>query len=97
MITKNFKTYDFEEFIQKLKESLENNGFSVLKTIDMMEKKSSFPKVLAMEVIKGEQYFRIGIVMDKNGITITVPIKDKTLRKNLEQIFNQIKDNGYTT
>ena len=90
MITKNFKTYDFEEFIQKLKESLENNGFSVLKTIDMMEKKGSFPKVMTMEVTKGQQYFRIGIVMDKNGITVTIPVKDKGLKQTLKGIIESL-------
>ncbi len=90
MITKNFKTYDLEEFLQKLKGSLEENGFSVIKTTDMMEKKGSFPKVLAVEVVKGEQYFRIGIVMDKNGITITIPIKDKKLKQALKDIIETL-------
>lgn len=90
MITKNFKTYDFEEFIQKLKESLENNGFSVQQIIDMMEKKGSFPKVMTMEVTKEQQYFRIGIVMDKNGITVTIPVKDKGLKQTLKGIIESL-------
>ncbi|WP_297455854.1 hypothetical protein [Persephonella sp.] len=90
MITKNFRTYNLEEFLQKLKKSLEDNGFNVQQIIDMMEKKGSFPKVLTMEVIKGEQYFKIGIVMDKNGITITIPIKDKKLKQALKNIIETL-------
>jgi hypothetical protein len=88
MISRNIKDGNLDELIDRFTELLIENGFTVSQPIDMLEKKMPVPRVVVMGAKKDEMSFRVSFVFDKNGITITVPVKDKKVKSTIEQLLD---------
>ncbi|WP_457626214.1 hypothetical protein [Persephonella sp.] len=89
MITKNIKMFDIEKFIKNLKRTLEEKGYKILSSQEMTEK--SFPRITVLTVLKKNNLFKISLVLDKNGITVTaVGIKEDKLKKEISGILEHL-------
>jgi len=89
MITKNIKMFDIEKFIKNLKRTLEEKGYRILSSQEMTEK--SFPRITVLTVLKKNNLFKISLVLDKNGITVTaVGIKEDKLKKEISGILEHL-------
>jgi len=93
MITKNFPEGDYRNFTEKLVEKLEENGFELLEFREVLGDRQPIPKVGVFTVAKEQRPFRISVVYDKNGTTITViGLTDGKLESQINRILNTFYD-----
>ncbi|SNZ08200.1 hypothetical protein SAMN06265182_1209 [Persephonella hydrogeniphila] len=89
MITKNYKEFNLEKFLENLKKTLKEKEYVIISSQEMTEK--NFPSIIVLTVAKKDTVFRISVVLDKNGITVTVVgLKDADIEKEIRFIFENL-------
>ncbi len=90
MISRNFKIYELDSFLKRFGNVFSQKGYEILKKQKMTEK--NFPEIVVLTLSKDKKIFRVSLVLDKNGITITaVGIKDKNLKKEITDLLELLQ------
>ncbi|WP_457624709.1 hypothetical protein [Persephonella sp.] len=92
MITKNFSGESFDDFLSKLTDSLQKEDFSLVEVRDVIHSPLPLPKIVVLTVQKNRTPFRISVVYDKNGITVTVVgLRDENLKSEITGILDSLQ------